>query len=403
MTIETDRMSTGTSLATASIAPTVWQTERADVMGSRPSVRQVPPDRSVARVAVGAGRPARLSKKDLANLTSQLSIMLRSGVDVATALESLARQSKRSEQQAVLRAIHADVLGGQSFSAALGQYCHLFGVSYVATVAAGESSGKMADVLSHLAVLQRSELRLRSSIRTLMAYPLLLLSISGLVTVALVLFVLPKFAEVFAQFDTPLPLITQVLLSISTELRGRVWFWGPAIIGSVGAVVVFAMSEPGRRVWYHFLLHTYVIRHISQALLIGHVCRLLGLMIESGVPLLDGLRIVRSSIKNTLYRGLLASVEQSVLNGRGLGKTLIESAFVPPAAAEMLLTAEQTGELGNVTQMIGEHFEEEGQVKLRDLVAFVEPVITIGMGVVVAIVVLAVMLPMFDMATFAQG
>ncbi len=399
MTIETDQMPTGNAFVTGSVAPTAWQTERR--AGDSRSIKQL------AHTPISAtfndSKKAHISKRDLANITSQLAIMLQSGVDVATALESIARQATRSELRQVLRTIHADVLGGQSFSIALTRHANLFGSSYIATVAAGEASGKMADVLGHLAVLQRSDLRLRNTIRTLMAYPLLLVAISGLVTIALVLFVLPRFAEVFAQFDTPLPLITQVLLGVSTELRGRAWFWGPVLVTSLAALVFGAMSQRGQRLWHYFLLHAYVIRDVSQTLLIGRVCRLLGLMIESGVPLLDSLQIVSSSIKNPFYRGLLEGLEKSVLNGNGLGRSLVESTFVPHAAAEMLVTAEQAGNLAGVTHMIGEYFEEEGQIKLRDIVTFVEPVITIGMGVVVAIVVLAVMLPMFDMATFAQG
>ncbi len=345
----------------------------------------------------------KLSRRDLANLTSQMAIMLQSGVDVASTLQSMARQSKKEEQTRVLHAVHDEVLAGKPFSAALQPFQHVFGPSYVATVAAGEASGKMADILGQLACLLRSELRLRNSIRMLLAYPLMLMLVSLIVTVALVLFVLPRFAEIFAQFDTPLPAVTQLLLQGSTELRERYWLWGPLFVLLLVGASLFRFSATGKRLWDTFLLKAYLIRDVSRMLLMGRVCRLLGLMVESGVPLLESLRIVQTSVRNTLYRQVLAELEHDVLNGRGLGDALLRSDVIPPSASEMLITAERTGNLGTVTHMIGEHFEEEGETRLRDIVTLIEPLITIAMGLVVAVVVAAVMLPMFDMATFAKG
>ncbi len=346
---------------------------------------------------------AKISRAELANLTAQLAIMLQSGVDVASALQSLARQAKRPAQRDLLNRIYNDVLAGNSFSTALQPHVKVFGPSYVATVTAGEASGRMAEILNQLAKLQRSEVRLRNSVRTMLAYPLLLIGASGTVTAALTLGVLPRFAEIFAQFDTPLPAMTRILLGVSGELRGHYWFWGPFFGGIIAGLVFYLRSDAGARLWDAFILRAVVFRNVSRALFIGRICRLLGLMINSGVPLLDSLRIVRASIRNHLYIEMLDSIVDNVVNGRGLGNVLTESDFVPGSAAEMLITGERTGNLGMVTEMLGEHFQEEGERKLRDIVTILEPVITIGMGLVVAVVVLSVMLPVFDMASFARG
>ncbi len=345
----------------------------------------------------------KLKRRDLANITSQLAIMLRSGVDVTSALKSLARQSRNPTQREILEAIHNDLLGGKSFSAALKPYSHVFGETYIASATAGEASGRMPDVLQQLAHLQRGELRLRNTIRTLLAYPVLLASVSSLVLSALVLFVLPQFAKIFEQFEMPLPVITQMLLGVSLELRGRFWLWGPLFLLVIVGTFASRFSTTGRRLWDKGMLNVFLIRDVTRALLIGRVCRLMGLMLDSGVPLLESLRLARSSVGNSLYRELFSELESNVLNGRGLGDALIHSEFIPSSAAEMVLTAERTGNLGAVTQLIGEHFEDEGEAKLREIVTFLEPAITVIMGAVVAVVVLAVMLPMFDIATFANG
>jgi type II secretory pathway component PulF len=150
------------------------------------------------------------------------------------------------------------------------------------------------------------------------------------------------------------------------------------------------------------MLNLPVLRDITRAFYIGRTFRLLGLMIESGVPLLEGLKLTRNSIRNILYRQLFDDLEDSILNGRGLANSLISAGFVPPVAAEMVLTAERTGTLGMVTELMGEHYEEEGESKLRELATILEPLIIVAMGIIVATIVMSVMLPMFDIATMAK-
>lgn len=395
---------------TAKMMPNENWTETSEASVKQPSLRshRFGPRDGERPTAVRRLVPAILSKRikvsqrDLAEITSQLAIMIRSGVDVTTSLETLARQCRRPALKAILQDVHADVTGGRSFSEALRRYMNVFGETYIAAATAGEASGRLPEVLGHLSNLQRSELRLRSTVRTLLAYPVVLASVSAVVILGLVLFVLPQFASIFEQFDTPLPVLTRVLLAIADEVRGRYWLWGPLPIVAFVGLLALRFSATGRRFWDRFVLSAVLVRDVTRALLIGRVCRLLGIMIESGVPLLECLQLVRSAVKNSLYRELFGQLEQDVLNGRGLGRSLIDSAFVPPGAAEMMVTAERTGTMGPVMQLIGQHYEEEGESKLRELVTILEPAITCVMGVVVAFVVLSVMLPMFDLASLAQ-
>ena len=150
-------------------------------------------------------------------------------------------------------------------------------------------------------------------------------------------------------------------------------------------------------------MNLVLLRNITRPLLIGRTFRLLGITISSGVPLLEGLQLTRKSVTNSLYQDLFDALEDDILNGRQLGPSLAGAAFVPSGATEMIITAERTGTLGMVTQLLSEHYEEEGQTKLRDFATILEPAIIICMGVVVAMIVLSVMLPMFDMATFSQS
>ncbi len=357
--------------------------------------------RAASRQGSAPGRK-RISRKDLMNLTAQLAIMTRSGMDVASALGTLASQCPHPRLRQVLREVHNDVLGGKAVSVALRNHVEVFGQAYVASVAAGEASGRLADVLDRLAKMERANVRLLATRRSLLAYPIVLSAVSALVILGLMFFVLPQFANVFAQFEMPLPALTEALLRISAELRSRWWLW--LTLGGAAGIGwrAFRRSPTGQAWLDAAVLRIRLVGPVVRALLAGRTFRLLGIMIDSGVPLVEALRLARSSIQNTLFRGLFDRLEDDVLNGRGLSEALAEAPFLPPGAAEMVATAERTGTLGMVTQALGEYYEEEGETRLRELATLVEPVIVVVMGAVVACVVLAVMMPMFEFATLAQ-
>ncbi len=349
------------------------------------------------------GRHRPIRRQDIAEITSQLAIMTRSGIDVASALGSLANQCQKPALKQVLIDVHDSVLSGSTLSSALGMHAEVFDQRFIATVAAGEASGKMAEVLQQLSQVQRSEIRLQRTMKALMTYPVLLMTVSSAVIVALVLFVLPRFADIFEQYDLTLPVITQLLIAISTEFRSRWWLWGPAFASAVTGLLVWRKTAVGRR-WLDALwLKLVIIQSVYRPQIVGRMCRILGLMLESGVPLLECLRLSKQALGNVHYQDLIDELEDAVVNGRGLGCVLQTAEIVPQSAREMIITAESTGNLGEVTQLLGEYYEEEAEARMRQVVGMLEPIITVVMGAIVAVVVLAVMLPVFDLSTLAQG
>jgi type II secretory pathway component PulF len=358
--------------------------------------------RSAKARAPVRGRRRKVSRKDLLTFTSQFAVMSQAGIDVGTSLETLAHQCTNLTFRESLEKVHSEVLAGKSLSAALKLCPQLFGGSYIATVTAGEASGQLPTVLTRLAAMQRAEIRFRVTRRTLLAYPIVLAVVATLVVLALMFFVLPQFAGVFDQFEMPLPAITQALLGVSAILQGHWLLCGGLAVGGTLAVMFIIRSDRGRYARDYALLHLRYVREVTRATLVGRAFRLLGIMLDSGVPLLEALRLTRSSISNHLFRGLFDRLEADVLNGRGLASALGAAEFLPNGAAEMIMTGERTGTLAMVSQVMGEFYEEEGESKLRELATIIEPMIIIVMGVVVAFVVLSVMLPLFDFATIAQ-
>ncbi len=352
---------------------------------------------------VGRRKYAKIKRRELLNLTTQLAIMSRAGIDSASALDCLAEHCQNVRLKPVLEDVLAAVEGGQSLSDGLRRHPHAFNEAYTASVAAGEAAGRLPDVLGHLVQLQRSDVSRRATLRGLIAYPLLLSVVSSLVIAGLVCFVLPEFAQVFQDMDMPLPAITQILLGVSSFIQNWFLLWGPAMLVSAVGLRFAFRSNRGREAFDRAVLNLAVSRDITRALLVGRTFRLLGMLIESGVPVLDGVRLVGRSVSNQVFRRVFEQMQDDLLNGRMLSHSLAEMDLLPPETTEMIVTAERTGTLGMVTLMMGEHCEEQGEGKLRDLATILEPTIVVVMGILVGLIVLAVMLPMFDMATLAGG
>lgn len=340
----------------------------------------------------------KLSKAELAEFTTQLAVMTRTGLDVASALASQIRFSRSPNAAALFGQVHDDVLAGKPLSKALAKHERSFGASYVATLAAGESSGSLPQVLEQLSHLLQSELELRAKVRGMLAYPAILTSVSIMVVSGLVLFVLPQFATIFEQQGVALPVITQGLLAIADFLSGYLWIWVPSLVAILASIQIWRSSESGRTRLDAMYLQLPIIREFLRRLYVARFCRLLGMMTCNGVPILESLEILRRSLPNRVYQRLMTDIEESVVNGGSLTDPLVAASFVPAAAAEMLATGERTGALGNVALTLADHYDREAEARLKETITFVEPAVTLVLGVIVSLVVLAVALPMFDMA-----
>lgn len=344
-------------------------------------------------------RASRVGKADVLMLTNQLSMMSEAGVDLGEALEIAAQQCENAELKTVLEHVHQDVSAGISVSEALRRHSAVFGDAYVASIAAGEASGTLTEVLARLAELLRHEMRLRSAIRSVVAYPVVLVGVAFVVISVLVLFVLPQFGGVFKDLGRQPPWHTQLLLSGAAFIRT----WFPAVGGGalllVAAIVKCGATDRAARYWDGVVLNFRILKAATRALLTGRTFRLLGTMMQSGIPLLEAIRLCRSSVKNRLYRRIFDMMEENVLNGGGIGEVMAASPLLPKGAAQMVATAERTGRLAPVMVSVGTFYEEEGEQKVKDLVKLLEPLIIIVMGVVVAGVVMAIMLPLLEVST----
>lgn len=342
---------------------------------------------------------ARVKSADLIVVLSQLSIMCQSGDDLAEALDTVANQCQVPGLKSVLMAVYQDVSQGTKFSAALSKHPKVFNETMVAALAAGEQAGKIVDVLERTTRMLRSDQTLRSTVVSMLMYPAVLCGITVTVIFSMLFFVLPQFATIFSDMGKPVPPLTDVLLSLGTFLRNN---W---IVVAVLAVLAVAGAWLGRtnpkvrRALDFALLNTVIIRDSARELITGRTFRLLGTMLENGVPLLESVRLCRNSTGNLYFQSMFDRIEQELLRGEGISQSLVEATFLPPGASHMISTGERTGKLPFVLQSVGEYYENEGERRLRSLVKMLEPTIIIGLGGVVGVVVLSIILPLLDVTT----
>lgn len=344
----------------------------------------------------------RVSRAELVTMMSQLTLMCQSGVDVAEALRNLSQQTKPGKLKDVLGRVYDDVSSGKSLSHALSEHPDVFNSAFVAGIAAGERSGDMVQVLQRLTVLVRNEARLISSIWALLTYPVLLCLVMGVVLAAVIFYVLPQFGKVFEGLGHKPPPLTQFLLDVGTFARGH-YLMILLAGGLAGVAIAVLRRQPfAYKLWDYGVLNVVIIRNATRALVTGRLLRLLGTMLQSGVPLLECIRLCRGASKSELFQRLFDAVEHDLLQGQTINKAFHAATFLPEGAAQMIATAEQNGKLGPVLQTLGEHYEEQGETRVRDLVKILEPAMIVGLGVVVAGVVMAIMLPLFDASTMGH-
>ena len=370
---------------------------------SRSSIPKVRSGKSQGSASLVVGtKSSRVKTSDLIIALSQLSIMCQSGDDLAEALKTVANQCPVPRLQRVLLATYQDVSQGLKFSAALSKHPSIFNESMVAALAAGEQAGRIVDVLERTTRMMRKDQNLRSSMVGMLMYPAVLCGITSVVICSMLFFVLPQFATIFRDMDRPVPPLTSILLSIGTGLREN-WI-AIVLVAGTAVCIGFSFRKHPRvqGIFDSMLLNTMIIKDSIRALITGRLFRLLGTMLENGVPLLDSIRLCRKATRNSLFQNMFEKAEHEILQGEGMSQTLVDASFLPAGAAHMISTGERTGKLPAVLQSVGEYFEDEGERRLRTLVKMLEPAIIIGLGGVVAVVVLSIILPLLDVTTASR-
>jgi type II secretory pathway component PulF len=349
------------------------------------------------------GRGRRL--QNLAAFTRQLHVLIASGTPLVQSLGALERQAKDDAWRAVIADVRTRVEEGAALSQAMHHHPQYFDDVCRSLISAGEGSGRLDAMLERLAKLVRAQLHVRSSIMGAMIYPIVLIFISMVVLCILLTFVLPRFAELFANLGSPLPPTTKFVMQISALLRG---YWWAMILGVVGCWFGFrawAGTPGGKRIVDSAMLKAPVLGKMVASFATARMARLLGIQVEAKVPLLEALRLTRQAARNVLYRELILAAEQAATQGQSVSSAFAASKLISPTITEALRSGEQTGQVAPLLISIADFLDEENDVVIRSLTSIIEPLILIVLGILVGFVALSMFLPLFDLtaATSSGG
>lgn len=351
--------------------------------------------------AGGGGKARRL--KDMSIFVRQLSVLVSTGTPMVEAIISLEKQLPPGPWHKAVSDIRGRLEQGASLTSAMEHHPRYFDAVARSLVAAGESGGRLDDMLKRLAMLSRQQIRIIGAIRGAMVYPCLLLIIATNVLATMLLFVLPRFEGLFKSLGAPLPASTQMLVDLSNLLRGYWWAAILAVIPTIVMMRLWLLSESGRN-WVAGLKVTAPqIGKVYRSFATARFARILAVLLEGKVPLLDALKLTRESTGNIRYERLIAKAEEGVTRGESLSSTLQNSPLMSPAVVEAIRSGERSGQLAPVLMHVAEFMDEDNELVLKSLSSLIEPLILLALGVVIGFVAVSMFLPLFDIATAAQA
>jgi len=358
------------------------------------------------RVPGGASRVRRLSRRvsprDLYVLTRQIVGLLRSGMPVDQALDLLSRQTPHPGLSSVLKTIVADLHDGKPLSLALGAHPRVFSDVYVAMARAGEESGQLRELLSSVAEHYKRQADLEMRVRTALTYPVFMLVV-GIATVFFILtFVMPRITVLFQGMGTTLPWPTVVIITLS-HFMGRAWPF--VFLGVLGFAILLRSSEQVRliRRWGEGVLSRVpFVRDLLLKVDLQRFSRTLGLLLQAGVPILKAFETAIPTLMGTGIQRGMWQVHALVQSGEGFGEALRSSGVVPEVFARLVSVGEGTGEVAGTLGDIAESYEQEIDETIKSLTSLLEPLMILGIGLVVGFIVFAMLLPVFQMDIFAS-
>jgi general secretion pathway protein F len=330
--------------------------------------------------------------QDRLRFTEELATLLQAGVPLDRALRICQELTTSSAFQSIVADVLRQVKGGKSLSDALGAHPQVFSRLYVNMVRAGQASGTLPVVFQRLGEFEASSAEWRSHIVSSLIYPVLLTVVAVASLGVLLNFVIPRFAEVFESIGVPLPLSTSILLTTGRLLQSYGWI---ALLAAVGGVIWFrrVLRTPrGRERWDRFLLRVPLVGEMLRKAETARFARTMATLVAHNVPMVESLRIVKETVMNRVVADSLDGVIQGVKRGEGVAGPVGRSGSFPPLAVHLLRVGEETGRLDAMFERLANIYDNETRVALRRMTALFEPVVILGMGLMVGAIVLSLLL-----------
>jgi type IV pilus assembly protein PilC len=350
-------------------------------------------DMEISLPTLGAPVPPR----DVVIFTRQLATMIDAGLPIVQCLHILSGQADNKIFGKAIGQVKDDLESGSQLADALKKHPRIFDDLYTNMVAAGEVAGILDSILARLSAYMEKAQKLKSKIKGALIYPTVIVVVAGLVTAVLLIWVIPVFADLFAGFGQELPLPTRIAIALS----GFAGAFAPhilcALIATAIGIRMGYRTEQGRFYIDKFLLSAPVVGNLIRKAAIARVTRTLGTLVSSGVPILDALSITARCANNKIVERALVSARNSIRDGNTIAEPLAESKVFPPMVCQMTAVGETTGTLDSMLQKIADFYEDEVDNAVANLMALLEPLVILYIGVVVGGLVVAMYLPIFKL------
>jgi type II secretory pathway component PulF len=337
--------------------------------------------------------------EELIFFSQQLSTLYKAGLPLLTGLGSLAEQTENKKLKPILEAVRRQIEGGSTLFEAMSKYPEVFPQVYTNMVRAGETSGRLGESLDRFISLAEREIKTRQRVKEATRYPKIVI-FSVLIAFAILLtFVIPRFAEIFAQFKTPLPLPTRVMIQINTIFHTYWYLVLSALFGIPLLIRNYLRTEKGRYSWDRFKIRIPVFGVLLLKIALSRFAYTFAILNRSGIPILQTLEITASTINNVHLAQSITEIMHKVREGRSLSDALKESEKFTPLVIQMVAVGESSGTLDEMLMRITEYYDIEADNAIKKMSTYIEPTLILFLGVVVLLLALAVFLPWWDMAS----
>lgn len=358
------------------------------------------PDKDLRRVfSFGSRTARRLPAKELALFCRQFATMISAGVPIVKALQVLARQTGHRGMRVNLEAIIRDISAGETLAGAFGRRGEQFPLVMTHMIAAGEVGGVLDDVMLRMATQLEKEEAVRQKVRSALIYPTVVLSVALVVVIFMITFVVPTFVSLYGDIGTALPVPTLILLGLSGFLRRFWWLILPAVAAAAVGFGQWRRTDRGRRIVDHWVLKMPIFGQLIVKQALARFCRTFGTLQQSGVPILQAMEVVARTLGNRIIARAVTMARDRVREGQSMVPPLAASGIFPQMILEMISVGEETGSIDMMLHKVADFYEEDVQRTSERLQAVLEPLIIVGLALVVGFIMLAMVLPMFDAIT----
>ncbi len=345
----------------------------------------------------------KVKPKSLQIFSRQFATMIQAGLNVVMALSILENQTDDKYLSVVVSEVRADVEGGSLLSQALARHPKVFSRLYVAMVEAGEAAGILDEVLDRLAVQIEKEANIKRRVKGAMIYPSLVVSFASLVLIGMLMFLIPVFEKMYKQLGGKLPAVTQMMITASHLLQSRWYVIFPVIFAVIFGFFRWKKSTRGRKRWDAFKLKIPMkIGDVVLKVTMARFARTLATLVAAGIDIIKALEITGTTSGNWVVENALATVREQVHRGQPIAQPLVDSPVFPPMVSQMVKIGEETGELDAMLGKIADFYEEEVDASISALTSIIEPVMMIGVGLMVGTIILSMYLPMFKLLTLVK-